>query len=654
MFKPVSMTRLRLLLLERDERAVLRDLGRAGVVQLTRTPAGSNTAPLAPRNRSDDLARLEHAAARLETLRRSLELPPADTPMKPAEMSLDQAENNIQSLEAQFGGLLQRRQQLQQRIDEMTVVGGQIADYREFDLPLDPPNDLSFLHFVTGSLPATNFAELQTAGAVALLPLAERDGRLILVALTTRQGRPDLDRALKQAGFQPQLLPVVAGATTAALSEQNQTAQKVAAAELEQVNAELQKLVAQFSPLWTELETVAGTERRLLEAEQNFPRTESSLLVTGWVPSTDVAALQQKVHEITRGRCVIEATPAEQLPAEAIPVLLRHPRWLRPFALLVTAYGLPAYCELEPTLFVAVSYLFMFGMMFGDAGHGLTLVCGGLAILWRSRQAQLRDVGLLLLYCGTASIISGAIYGSYFGLAALRKFALWHDPLEGDPLGFMSTAIGAGVVLMSLGLVLNVINYFRRGHVLGGLLDKFGAAGILFYWGALALLLNFAAIRSMGLVKPAVVLFLLIPVLGWTLKEPIEFVRRRRAHPAAAGSLSASLMESLVEVFEGLMSYFSNTVSFVRLAAYAMSHSALLLAAFMMAEQARHLAVAGGALSVLIIVLGNLVAIVLEGIVAAVQALRLEYYEFFGKFFSGGGQPFEPFRLCAKAETRSG
>jgi len=654
MFRPVSMTRLRLLLLECDERAVLRDLGRAGVVQLTRMPAGPDTAPLSPRNRSEDLARLERAAARLETLRRSLELPPADPPMKPAEMSLDQAENHIQSLEDQFGGRLQRRQHLQQRLDEMTMVGGQIADYRDFDLPLDPPNDSSFLHFVTGSLPATSFAELQTVGTVAWLPLAERDGRQILVAMTTRQGRPDLDRALKQAGFLPQVLPVVPGATTAALSEQNQSAQKATAAELELVNADLQKLVARFSPLWTELENVAVTERRLLEAEQNFPRTESSLLVTGWVPSADVAELEQGVRKITGGRCVIEATPAEQLPAEAIPVLLRHPRWLRPFALLVTAYGLPAYCELEPTLFVAVSYLFMFGMMFGDAGHGLTLVCGGLAILWRSRQAQLRDVGLLLVYGGSASIISGAIYGSYFGLAALKKFALWHDPLDGDPLGFMSTAIGAGVVLMSLGLVLNVINCFRRGHVLGGFLDKFGLAGLLFYWGALALLLNFAAIRSLGLLKPAVVLFLLIPVVAWALKEPLEFVHQRRTHPASAGSLSASLMESLVAVFEALLSYISNTISFVRLAAYAMSHSALLLAAFIMAEQARHLTVAGGAFSVLIIVLGNLLALVLEGIVAAVQALRLEYYEFFGKFFSGSGQPFEPFRLWAKTEARSG
>ena len=104
-------------------------------------------------------------------------------------------------------------------------------------------------------------------------------------------------------------------------------------------------------------------------------------------------------------------------------------------------------------------------------------------------------------------------------------------------------------------------------------------------------------------------------------------------------------MESFVSIFEGLLSYFANTISFVRLAAYAMSHAALLLSAFMIANDVKHFSTGGTFLSVLVIVLGNVVAIVLEGIVASVQALRLEYYEFFGKFFSGGGQPFQPFRL---------
>jgi V/A-type H+-transporting ATPase subunit I len=120
-------------------------------------------------------------------------------------------------------------------------------------------------------------------------------------------------------------------------------------------------------------------------------------------------------------------------------------------------------------------------------------------------------------------------------------------------------------------------------------------------------------------------------------------LRRHPRDPARGGDgLFGALAESLVGAFEAVLSYLANTVSFVRLAAYALSHAALLMAAFMLAAEVQRASLAG---SVLIIIIGNLVAIVLEGVIASVQALRLEYYEFFGKFFSGAGQAFKPFQL---------
>ena len=134
------------------------------------------------------------------------------------------------------------------------------------------------------------------------------------------------------------------------------------------------------------------------------------------------------------------------------------------------------------------------------------------------------------------------------------------------------------------------------------------------------------------------------------LKEPVQIWRRRAARGPIAVEIGRRIFSHPSHGIvrgrvRGLLSYFANTVSFVRLAAYAMSHAALLVAAFMIAADVKHLSAGGGLLSVLVIIFGNVVAIVLEGIVASVQALRLEYYEFFGKFFSGGGQPFQPFRL---------
>jgi len=220
----------------------------------------------------------------------------------------------------------------------------------------------------------------------------------------------------------------------------------------------------------------------------------------------------------------------------------------------------------------------------------------------------------------------------------------------------MSGAIGIGIVMISLGLILNIINHFRRGDVIGGFLDKFGVVGLIFYWGMLAFVTNYAAIESRGLVNLAILLFLVLPLVGWAFKEPIQYIVQREAGKLVepGGSLFVSITESMVGAFEAVLSYLANTISFVRLAAYAMSHAALLVAAFMLAEEVRHFSFGGGVLSVLVIILGNLVAIVLEGIIASVQALRLEYYEFFGKFFSGSGQPFQPFRLVANGLTWKG
>ena len=183
MFKPVAMTRLSVVVLERDERTVLRQLGQAGVMQLTRAVAGPDTAPLAPRNRSADLARLERLSLRLGSLRQALELPaPAAETIEPATTSLDEAEKNLRRMEEQVSAPLKRRQQLLERTDELAAIGEQVSGYRELAIPLDRPDESSFLHFVTGTLPADNFGKLAVGDNVALVPMPERNGRQPLVA----------------------------------------------------------------------------------------------------------------------------------------------------------------------------------------------------------------------------------------------------------------------------------------------------------------------------------------------------------------------------------------------------------------------------------------------------------------------------------------
>lgn len=655
MFSAVPMMQLRAAVLQRDEHKVLRSLGESSAVQLTRPQCGPDTAPLPPRDRTGELARCARIRSRVGDLRQSLGMAVLPRGDSYPEITLDEAEEKLKSIEEKVSTPAERRRDLSARRDELKDLCARTEDYRGLDIPLNRDKPSPFIHFVTGSLPDRAAEEFKRSidRNVVLLLLGRRNGRQWMVAVTTSRGRPFLESRLEKAGFQHDVLDGYRGMTVDVAWEEGERELREVEAELQTIDKELEMLAAEFGPILHNIERFIEIECRLLDAAQKFPRTEAVVLITGWVPSHGVADLEEGLNRTTAGRYRLK-TVCPDGTDEHVPVLLRHSWLLRPFETLVSTYGLPAYRELEPTFFVAVSYLLMFGVMFGDAGHGLVLALCGLLVVIRGAGRK-RDFGLLLLFAGLSSIIFGVIYGSYFGIEHFKRYALWHDPLEGDPIRLMYATIAFGAAMISLGVLLNVVNRLRRGDVIGGLLDKFGLAGLLFYWGALALLTNAPFLTSKGVMVPAMIVLLGLPMVGWVVKDPLEHVLTSRsgAHSSGAEGIGATIMESFVGAFEGILSYLANSISFVRLAAYAMSHAALLVAAFMLAAQVRGFSLGGGLWSVIIIILGNLIAIVLEGIIASVQALRLEYYEFFGKFFSGNGQPFEPFRLTEDREAQA-
>jgi V/A-type H+-transporting ATPase subunit I len=290
----------------------------------------------------------------------------------------------------------------------------------------------------------------------------------------------------------------------------------------------------------------------------------------------------------------------------------------------------------------------MFGIMFGDVGHGGLLALGGLGMMLFSRVQKTRDIGRLVLMAGASSALFGVVYGSYFGIPQLHYFALWHDPLH-KPVGLMIATIGVGIVIISLGTILNTINAWRRGDFLTAVLDKFGLVGVIFYWGTLFFLIKYSTLNELGLAGIVLVLVVVLPLTALSLKDPLQYALSRwSGHHPHSDNLFMAFIESGIEAFEAVLSYLANTISFVRLAAYAMSHAAILMATFAVADAVAETPAVGGVLYVLVAIVGNAIALILEGVVVAVQVLRLEYYEFFGKFFSGTGLPYRPFSILGK------
>lgn len=651
MFRPEPMVRLRAVLLDRDEHAVLRNLGRLGAMHLSRTPAGPDTAPLNPPDHSAELARCEVLLRRVGALRGILGLPAsAGGAGEPSDRELDEMEAQLASWESRAQAWEAKRARVDSEWARLAAILRDVSPFHGMGLPFEQLGQSVFLHFATGVLPAEGLSRLRDklGDNVVLLSLPETAGNQArVVAVTSRKGRYALETALDQAGFRHQ--PPPAATEPAALIATESLAQREALGrEASDLRARLEAFGREIEPALDEMEASLKMERDILLARQQFPHTEATVLICGWVPAAEAAVVQAHIRELTRGCSVVDCEKPDRLADDEIPVLLRHPRLLRPFAMLVTGYGLPRYRELEPTLFVAISYVLMFGMMFGDVGHGALLMAGGLAALLKGRKEKTRDVGVLLLFAGASGAVFGMLYGSYFGIEHMKHYALWRDPLEGDPVSLMMTAIGIGVVLISIGLVLNMINLFRRGDVVGGLLDKAGVAGAVMYWGVLVLLLKFATLREAGLVGLTALLVIGLPFLLLTLKEPVRYaLAQRSGRVTGEGSWLMAGMESLIEAFEAIIGYMANTISFVRLAAYAMSHAAILAATLILAAEVKSIAYTGEALSLAVMIAGNAVAIFLEGVIVAVQALRLEYYEFFGKFFSGAGRAYEPFRFSS-------
>ena len=357
----------------------------------------------------------------------------------------------------------------------------------------------------------------------------------------------------------------------------------------------------------------------------------------------------------TDQRVVVDVERPEDLPEVAagalkVPILHRNPILLRPFQKLVALYGTPSYGEIEPTAFFAVSFLLMFGLMFGDVGHGVILFLAGYCLFrWIPRYL---DYGILLMEAGSASATFGFLYGSFFGIEGALP-VLWMDPMR-DLHRFLAVAVGLGVTLVSAGLVLNVLNTWRAGERGAALFGPHGLLPAFGYWVIAGLGLRALAAREAGLPAWAVAVLLAVPILLLLFQRPIVARLERglpaRRHEGGDGPRWLAALEACVELVDSVISFFANTISFLRVAAFALVHAGAFLALFALAETLNRQRL-GGALSVALLVGGNALIILLEGLTVSVQVLRLEYYEFFGKFFRGGGEPYRPLMLrAAKGE----
>jgi V/A-type H+-transporting ATPase subunit I len=374
------------------------------------------------------------------------------------------------------------------------------------------------------------------------------------------------------------------------------------------LSVRLGRLAAQLEELNRryDIAAVLATVRFVRWYSESVPElsaTENFAWITGWTSETDGDRLSSLLAEAgIKGMLHLAGPP----PGFEPPLLLRNPRWLRPFETFTALLGVPTAGGADPTRFVAVVSPLMFAYMFGDVGHGVVLLVAGL-ILSR-RFPPLR----LLVYGGAMSVVFGFLFGSVFALETVIE-PLWMSPLD-DPVMVLIVPMVGGAILLVVGMLLEAIQSYwnRQGSYWWGT----GAGLMLCY---LSLVASVADAR-----------WLWVAAFGatWFAVGHAFVVSERRLVAVGVG---------FAELVEAVLQLVVNTVSFVRVGAFALAHSGLSLAVVGLAA-----ATDSSPLTVLILVLGNIVIIGLEGLVVSIQTTRLVLFEFFIRFLRAGGRPFRP------------
>lgn len=368
----------------------------------------------------------------------------------------------------------------------------------------------------------------------------------------------------------------------------------------------------------------------VMEHKKNY------FILCGWMTQKDARAFAQEIDEDSSIHCILYDEDSKRLSSP--PTKLKNPKLLRPYEMYVRMYGLPNYHEVDPTVFVALTYSFIFGWMFGDVGQGLCLVIGGF-LLYHFKKINLAAI---ISMAGVFSTIFGFLFGSIFGFEDIIK-PLWMRPMEAMStlpfVGRLNTvfvfSIGFGMFLILTAMVIHIVNAVKQKDFSGLWLDTNGIAGLVFYGSLVLVIILFMTGRTLPAAAALAVLFG-IPLILIGFKEPIGNLLQKKKAQEQTGAVM-TVVQALFELIEVLLSYFSNTISFVRIGAFAISHAAMMEVVLMLAGAT------SGNPNWVIVVLGNAFVCGMEGLVVGIQVLRLEYYEMFSRFYKGDGREFKPF-----------
>lgn len=557
--------------------------------------------------------------------------------------SNEQVVDRVESMEQELAKLIAEKADLNQRIDQCKRSIEETSHFVGIGMNFDKIFSCQFIKANFGRLPKESYGKLDNYKDdryVSFFICTEDETHYWGVYVTPVDKSEDIDRIFSGLYFEhcdvedfhgtpEQSIKILETHLQALLKDE-----AVAAAELENYCKYHKTDINRYFSKIAELELYSSIKN-------NAMTYNSSFILVGWVPGENADKLVEELESIDSIECSL--TDGKEELKHSPPIRLKNNFFSKPYEYFVDLYGLPCYNEPDPTLFVSITFTILFGIMFGDVGQGIVLVIAGW-LMWKFKRM---DIGKILIPCGISATVFGFVYGSVFGFEEALD-PLYHAVgMSGKPIAVLESATllvlvaaGIGVFLVFFAMLLNLISSLRRRDFGRAVFSPSGICGMVFYISLIAgLICTLFGIPVMNIFY--VIFLLVVPLVLIYLGEPLSKLinGEKNWKPEKWGEY---LVQSFFELFETLLSYITNTMSYLRIGAFVLVHAGMMLVFFTLANL---LGSVGSVQYIIMVIFGNAFVILLEATLVTIQVLRLEYYELFSRFYIGEGRAFKPVRL---------
>ena len=543
------------------------------------------------------------------------------------EKNIETIKKELKEIKQSFGILENDINTKNSKLLELKKRAEVLENAKTLNIDLKALYNMEYLRFRYGKITKSNLDKLEKSlGNIntIILNISEDGDNVWIMCITTKEASAKTDSYLNVFKFERFWIPKELDGNPKDMWEECEKEIQKLNFEIENKKEEIIRIKDRDEEDLINLYAQINLYIKINNVKKFMAYDENGLFyIIGWVPAKE---LNRILPKLSKDKDLKYLVKNHDEVASIPPTKLRNNRLIRPFETIVKMYGLPNYTESDPTLFVAITAFLLFGFMFGDVGHGLVIFIIGFIM-----ERKKISMGSVFKAGGLSSIIFGLLYGSIFGSENVLP-SLFIRPMENIQT-MLIYGIFIGVILIISAMIMNIKNGIKNKDKKKIFFDTNGIAGLVFYLTVLIagvyFLVNGKMIVSMSFLS----VFILLPLVLIMFKDNIS-EKLFKEHSLE----KTSMVEKIFEIIEILLSFASNTISFVRIAAFAINHVGLCMAVYILSSMV------SGTGSTVITIIGNVIVIVLEGLIVGIQVLRLEYYELFSRFYSGNGKEYKPLR----------